>query len=217
MADSAEEFLSLTATVPADFAETPQAPPPPDGFTGVMADPMKPWQSIDVEAYVPVVKWAVKKAWNTGGKFAFQEERQRDLWNLDDEELDSIDPQTKEAVQRCMYDLRLSQVAGNPYVAFIVALATLGGAKYLSIQLLEKLRQMEEAKKDSRQSEPGKSYPISPVFTIRNEEVSPPPTPAASSTANGKTRGSGAVRSSADSQGPASPNTSSTEFEGDDE
>jgi hypothetical protein len=223
-----EDFLNSVSGVPDHIGDEPVAPPAPQPVAGLAPppDPMRPWTAIDVAAYVPMVRWGIKRGFKYGA------DKFDPLWETDDEELESIDAPLTEVVQKCLYDLRLSRVAGNPYVAFLTALGGLVGVKYAAIKVARLLE--AEAKQrglDVRVGR-GRSSPIpssptpspspqqQPIRSRgadRYDPPNPPSTLAASPMASGRTAESGAASSSAVSPTPANRGSSSIEYESVDE
>lgn len=224
--DSASEFLNSTTGIPSFIGDAPPTPPPVAGAPPP-ADPMKPWRSIEVGPYVPIVQWGIRKAYDW-----VADRTKEPLWKVDQEELESL-PLT-EAVQKCLYDLRLSRWTDNPYFALLVALTSLSGIKYAAIKIARQLEEMRELERRAearhgRQSA-GQNSPASPENDSgeETENQSPPQPPRRQTvpfrsrqprpspqnqratnqgllTVNGKTPGSGGEFSFADSLTQGNP------------
>jgi hypothetical protein len=186
--ESDDDFLAATSSVPDHIGDAPPAPTPVPGFPDPI-DPLKPWRSIDVTAYVPMVKWLLKKGFDIPAK------KYDPLWELEDFELESIEAPLTEAVQKCLYDLRLSKIADNPYVALTVGLGGLTMVKFMAIRLAAELRAQEKA----AQQIPGAAQPMEPSnLTVM---------PVASSMESGRMRASGGASSFAGSPTVANPHS----------
>jgi hypothetical protein len=98
---------------------------------------MKPWRSIEVGPYVPVIKWAIEKTYEWVAARTGEP-----IWEVEKEELDSLPIQ--EAVQKCLYDLRLSRFTENPYFALLAGIVSLSGIKLIAIKVAKELKRMEE-------------------------------------------------------------------------
>lgn len=214
--ESVEEFLRQTSGVPSEITDEivdPEAIALAAGLP-LSIDPMKPWLAINVHAYMPLAKFAVKQP------FKFAAAKYDPLWALDDEELESIEPALEEALQRCLYDLNLSKVAGNPYVALAVALGSLSLGKYGAIQiirLLESQKESEGRQQNGPRILPNKQESPSSQSPRNTAPQNPRNTRRGSSTTNGRMPESVDVSSAAGFRVPESPNSSLIEFDGEDE
>jgi hypothetical protein len=140
-----EDFLSRTASHGDYIGE--DAPPvaPPTPIPGMQpGDPMRPWRDLDVSSYVPLAEWLIAKPFDIAAVRFGKNEDERDLLRLDEEDREVLRPAVTEATQKCLYDLKLSALLKNPYVALGGALAIATAAKVTAIQLLRK-REKEEA------------------------------------------------------------------------
>lgn len=143
-ASTVEEFLSRTASRGGSIGDDvpPAQPPPP--IAGVPAmDPMRPWRDLDVSSYIPLAEWLIAKPFDIAAERFGKNADEKDLLKLDETDRDVLRPALTEATQKCLYDLKLSALLKNPYIALAGALAIATGAKVTAIQLLRK-REKEE-------------------------------------------------------------------------
>lgn len=223
------DFLNGTSHIPGIIGDAPPAPTPIPGIINPI-DPMKPWRSIEVGPYVFGLRWLIKRA------FAYAGEKFDPLWEADDEELDSLNPTMTEALQKCLYDLRLSRFADNPYFALLASITTLVGVKYGSIRLKKMLDDLEKREREVAQREAelrgqrrpqpspvqtNQSYPTpssrAELSLLRRDDPSPPPTSADSLTESFRMQASGGGYSFADSPEAGNRSSSLIESEPDDE
>lgn len=186
-----DDFLSNVAHIPDSIGEaTPPTLAPVPGLPEPI-DPLRPWRDVNVDVYLPLAIMLLKKAFSVAASKTGEQG-----WELDDFEVDSLRDALREAVQKCLYDLRLAKLASNPYVALVVAVGTLAGVKYIAIEASRMLKAAEK-----KEPTAGVSLPSS----NREDLPSPLPTRPVSSMTSTRTPDAAAVSSSAGSQGAGSP------------
>jgi hypothetical protein len=143
---SLDEFLRATASIKSSIADVQPEEQPPTPIAGMplAADPMRPWRSIEVGSYIPIPRWLIKKGFDVAALKTGEP-----LWAMDDEELDSLHDVLTEATQKCLYDLRLARLAGNPYIALVSALLALATVKQVAIKINREMEKREQEKRSS--------------------------------------------------------------------
>lgn len=187
--DNQDDFFTSTSTVPDVIGDQVETPPPVPGMMP-MGDPMRPWKEINVKGYMPLATMVIRKP------FAVAADKMKEpTMALDDEEQKSLQEPLEEALQKCLYDLKLGSLAGHPYVALALAAGGLGTVKYLAVQA-RRLLELEEAQKRSQEHghQPLPSATMSP-------QAMPPDSPTTST----RTRASGAVSFAAGSPAAENP------------
>lgn len=191
MSDGNDDFLTETSHIPDSIGEaTPPTLAPVPGLPEPI-DPLRPWREVNVDVYLPLAVMLLKKAFSV-----IASKTGETGWELDDFEVDSLRDALREAVQKCLYDLRLAKLASNPYVALVVAVGTLAGVKYVAI---EASRMLAAASK--KEPAPGSSLPLDNPADLPSQ----PSTSPVSSTTSIRTPASEGGSSSAVSPAPGSP------------
>lgn len=178
--DVDDDFLSSTAGIPDNIGDDPIEPLQVPGMPEPI-DPSRPWQSINVEVYLPLAMLLLEQAFKIPAK-------KEPSWQLEKWELEALENPLKEAVQKALYDLKLASVAGNPYVALVIAVGTLAGVKYAAIKAMRMMKEKEQRE-----------------LELNQRPHSRPLTPPESSTENTRTQESEGASSSAGYQMPESP------------
>lgn len=137
--------MSSVSSVPDVIGDAPQTPPPVEGMVPT-GDPMRPWTAIPVDAYLPLAMGLYSKAFSV-----VADKTKEQAWQLQEWERDGLKSPLKEALQRAIYDLKLSNLAGNPYLQLVIATAGLAGVKYAAIEARKLMDRKEAQRRTQRQ------------------------------------------------------------------
>jgi hypothetical protein len=133
------------------------------------------WKSVDVDAWMPLAVQLLKLPFKKIAKVTGD-----DAWQLESAEEDALKVPLQNALQKAVWDVKMSAYVSNPYLSLLVAIVGVAAVKYTMMQLVT-----ADPTANSQQENPPPQRNGFQLFRRPNGQQSPTPTRAASTEPSG--------------------------------